>query len=445
MSEPIKIAKKPLIFYGWIIVFISLITLTISHASRYSFSVFYVAILNEFGWSRADTALAYSINLVVYALLSPVSGSLIDRFGPRTVFPIGAVISGVSLLGLSQINNLWQLYLFSGLLAVGIVLLGFVAHSCLLPRWFSLKLGTALGIAVVGIALGNVAPLPIQQIIDNIGWRGAYIVLAIISVSVIVPVTALFQRRSAPDIGLPLDGIAKPEINQDASLKKPDQKSLADLRIVDKEWAATDWTLGRALKTNKFWFLSGQMFLTGIAVNIIAVHMVALLVDAGYSRVIAAAAFALLGGLGSVSALGGYISDRIGRELTFTLGSIGLCVATFALILIKDPSTPWMLYFAATLFGVSQGINRPITMVNQADIFQGKHIGVIMGTTNLSFGMGGALGPWLAGYIFDTTGSYTPSLTVTILAFMGSLAFIWAAAPRKVRVVGGKVRQQAYS
>ncbi len=180
--------------------------MTVAYATRYSFSVFYPAILNEFHWSRAETALAFSINLVAYALINPVAGALIDRLGPRIVFPIGAVVCGLSMLGLSQINDMWQLYLLSALLAVGVSLLGYVTHAAFISNWFSSKLGTALGIAVAGMALGNVLAVPVQYIIDRVGWHGAYIALAILVVVFVVPLTATFLRRRASDMGLPLDG-----------------------------------------------------------------------------------------------------------------------------------------------------------------------------------------------------------------------------------------------
>ncbi|MFC1932242.1 MFS transporter [Chloroflexota bacterium] len=438
MSEQVNRTKSPIIFYGWIVVAISLVTMTIAYSTRYSFSVFYVAILDEFGWSRAETALAFSINMISYAALSPLAGALIDRFGPRRVFPVGAVICGLGMLGLSQLNSIWQLYLFSGLSAVGLVFMGYIAHSCFLPHWFSLKLGTALGIAVVGSAVANISSMPVQYLIENIGWRGAYIVITIIVVTVIVPLTAIFQRHRARDMGLPLDGITRSE-------GKQSKEDIEDLRIVDKKWTSTDWTLARAIKTRRFWFLFTQTFIAGIAYNTILVHTVAFIVDVGYSKMLAASIFALVGVLAVMSALGGVISDRIGRELSYTLGIIGMCVAVFALISVRDTSSPWMLYLFAVLFGACQGVDRPIIMAAKADVFRGQHLGMIMGFNNLGYGVGAAIGSWLAGYIFDVSGSYTLAFVIVVLCLIVSAILIWAAAPRKVRVVGGKVRQRQYS
>ena len=239
-------------------------------------------------------------------------------------------------------------------------------------------------------------------------------------------------------MGLPLDGITRTE-------EKQSTESAEDPRIVDKVWAATDWTLAKALKTTKLWFFIVQSFVMGVGYNTILVHSVASIVDAGYSRMLAASIFAMMGGLSMVSALGGAISDRIGRELAFMLGSIGMCLAVLVLMLTRDMSSPWMLYVFAVLYGTCQGVDRPIIMAAKADVFQGKHLGVIMGFNNLGYGIGGALGAWLAGYIFDVSGSYTLAFTIAILSLVGASAFLWAAAPRKIKIVGGKVpRQQSY-
>lgn len=441
-SKRVKEKKSPLIFYGWIIVAVSFVTMTLAYGTRVSFSVFYVAILDEFGWSRAETALAFSLNMIIYGVLTPISGALVDRFGPRRVFPVGAVICGLGVLGFSQLHSIGQLYLFSGVTAAGVVLMGYVAHACFFPQWFSLKLGTALGIAVVGNALGTVSTLPIQYLIENIGWRGAYIVLAIVVVSVIVPITALFQRHRASDMGLPLDGITVTERKPETGTTGPSQEDTEELRIVDKKWAATDWTLVRAVKTNKFWFFTIGTFMTGMAYNTITVHTVAFIVDAGYSKVFAASIFALAGGLAMLSAVGGFVSDRIGREVTYTLAMIGMVLGVFILLLTRDTSSPWMLYVFALLFGACQGIDRPITMAAKADVFRGEHLGMIMGFNNVGYGLGGAIGPWLAGYIFDVSGSYLVAFIIVISCLVGAGSFMWAAAPRKVRIVGGKIRQR---
>ncbi|MFC1957545.1 MFS transporter [Chloroflexota bacterium] len=442
MSEQLSGRKRPLIFYGWIIVAISFITLTMGYATRYSFSVFYVAILEEFGWLRAETAFAFSVNMITYAALSPISGTLVDRFGPRKIFPFGAILCGLGILGLSQLDSIWQLYLFSGLTASGLIFMGYIAHSCFLPHWFSLKLGTAIGIATVGMTVGNVFTIPIQYLIENIGWRGTYMVMAATVVAVIVPITSLFQRHRAEDMGLQRDGISRTEEELEAGTIKPNQKEMEDLRIVDKAWAATDWTLARAIKTGKFWLLFAQSFFIAINGNIILVHIVAFIVGAGYSNMFAASMYALSGALGLVSAVGGAISDRIGREWTFTIGATSILIGMLVLFLIRDTNSPGLPYLFAVFYGFGIGIDRPIIMASKADVFQGKHLGAIMGVNNLAYGLGAAFGAWLAGYIYDISGSYILAFSIGVICLLLSIAALWIAAPRKVRIAGGKVKRE---
>jgi len=237
-------------------------------------------------------------------------------------------------------------------------------------------------------------------------------------------------------MGLPLDGISRSEGRQ----TEQNQEGIEALRIVDKKWASIDWTLARAIKTGRFWLFFIQMITFGMGMNIITVHVVAFIVDVGYSRMFGASIFALAGALGLVSAVGGFISDRIGREWTYTLGCSAMLLGIVVLMLVRDTSFPWMLYLFAVLYGVGVGVETPMSMAAQADIFGGKQLGTIMGFTNLGFGLGGALGPWLAGYIFDVTSSYSLALYITILLLIIVVLLMWAAAPRKVRLVGGKVR-----
>ena len=434
--------KKPLIFYGWIIVAISFITLTIAYSTRYSFSVFYVAILDEYGWTRAQTALTFSINMIIYAALSPVAGALLDRFGPRKVFPVAGAIMGLGMFLMSQVSAVWQLYLFFAIVAAGMVLLGYIPHACFIPEWFSLKLGTAIGIAVAGMALANVSSVPVQYLIDNVGWRKTYLFLAVVIAGIIIPITALFQRHRARDMGLPLDGVTSDEEKRGATEVGQGQE---DPRILNRAWASIDWTLARAVKTKPFWFFFAQTFLQSIMVNIITVHSVAYIVDTGYTKMLAASVFALLGALAMVSFIGGIISDRIGREWAYTFGAIGVWTGIIILLLVRDTSSLWMLYLFAVLYGAGFGIDRPMLMSSQADVFKGRQLGRIMGFINLGYGIGGALGPWLAGYIFDVTGSYVVPYSIAILCSVVACGFLWLAAPRKIRAVGGKLRRQPRS
>ena len=196
-KEPASLGKKPpRFYYGWIIVAVSFLTLSIALSVRFSFGVFFVAILNEYGWGRGETAAAFSIAMIVHALFSPVSGYLMDRVGPRRLFPMAATFLAIGLVAARYIESIWHLYLLFGVvMAMGINTLGFGPHAALISRWFVRKRGFATGMTLSGVGTGNMFLVPLTGLmIDSFGWRYTFLALAGIVLCVVIPATAIFQR-----------------------------------------------------------------------------------------------------------------------------------------------------------------------------------------------------------------------------------------------------------
>ena len=170
--------KNTNMFYGWIVLAVSFLTMLVCYSLRYNFSVFYVALLDYFGWSRAATAAGFSINLIVYALACPVAGNMVDRFGARKIVPIGAVVLGAILVCCTMINAIWQFYLSIGLSAFGTCAIGFVPHVPVIANWFPKRRGMALGVLGAGITASAVIAPGVQYCISIFGWKGAFIMLA---------------------------------------------------------------------------------------------------------------------------------------------------------------------------------------------------------------------------------------------------------------------------
>ena len=202
--------KKGRFYYGWVIVVVSFITLSLALGVRYSYSVFFVALVGEYGWSRAETAGAFSLAMVVHALFAPVTGVLIDRFGPRKLFPLGAIFLAVGLIASSRITTLGHLYVFFGVaVAIGVNTLSYAPHMSLVPTWFVQKRGFASGLVSSSLGIGTLIIVPLaERLIHMVGWRSTFLLFAGMIFCIVFPMTALFQRRSPEEIGQFPDGLS---------------------------------------------------------------------------------------------------------------------------------------------------------------------------------------------------------------------------------------------
>ena len=424
--------KRRRIFYGWTIVGTSFVTLAISFGIWYSFSVFFVAILREFGWSRAATAGVFSLFMVAHSGIAIIIGSLLDRVGPRKVIPFGSMLVVIGLLASSRIQALWQLYLFYGVVTgMGICSIGFISQSILLPNWFLKKRGLAIGIAMAGIGVGMQVLVPItQHIISCFGWRPAYCFLAAITLTIVIPLNAMFQRRNPEEIGELPDGDKMPIEHQGAMKENPLPSSIS-------EPIPAQWTLGNTLRASRFWFLFLTFFFTPMAIQGILIHQVAHVVDRGFSAERGAFFFGLAGIMGSAGKiLFGHLSDKIGREKAFAIG-IGCTFLGVLSLMGLRPGHGLLLYGYAILFGLGYGSIAPIFPSRAADLFQGAHFGKIYGFLSIAMGLGGATGAWLSGKIFDMTASYQIAFLGVLTVLVLIIFLFWFTSPTPQRERAG--------
>jgi len=421
-------SRKPPIFYGWIILAISFAAMAIAYGARNSFSVFYVVILDEFGWSRATTAGIFSVNVVVYGLTAPLAGGLVDRFGPKKVLLSGGTILALATVLCSRVDTLWHFYLLFGVAgAIGTGLIGYPANAAVLPHWFVRRRGMAFGIFTSGFGASFLMVSLVQYFIIRFGWRIAFILLGVLIAVVLLPLIALFSRHRPQDMGLSPDGIHPLERTRSSldCVKGP---------VVDKEWANTNWTLRRAMRTYQFWLMFFTSFcIFGLVENLVLVHQVALIRDVGFSRTFTTSIVALLGIMIAMGNLAGFVSDQIGRERTFNLGCLASIVGLSMLLLLEKSPHSWMPFLYAVFFGLGMGISGPTLGATSADMFQGKSFGIINGFITMGYGLGGIVGPWLGGFIFDVTKSYSIALIIAILVTCLAFVLLWIAAPRKIR------------
>ncbi|MEM9776264.1 MAG: MFS transporter [Chloroflexota bacterium] len=360
---------------------------------RLSFTVFFVALIDDFGWSRADTSLIFSTTMIVFAATSTAAGVMLDRWGARTTFTIGAAVLGCGLLLSSQIQTLGQLAITYGVIAgLGITILGLSMHASVIRDWFKQRLGAAIGLAFAGTGLGAFIVTPsAEALISRYDWRTAIVFLAILILLMIIPVQ-LFSVRRPADIGLKIDA----ESPHQPKTREQDDR----------------WDFQTTIRTPAFWL----MILAGIGaispVRMMTVHQFAIMADSGIGRSVGAQAIGFAGVMAAITFIfAGMLSDRIGRVPTYVLGGIALIGA---LTITNYFGLGWTVWPYAILLGIGEGTRSSLVSATTADIFAGKTLGAINGTVGASYGVGAAILPWAAGWLFDQTGSYATAIWIGI-------------------------------
>lgn len=413
------------IYYGWIIVAVALVSMGFWFGIRSSFSVFYVALLEEFRWSRGETAGVQSMALITYTILAPLVGGLIDRLGPRRIVGTGILVLASGLVLCAFIKTLVQFYLYYGVvMAAGITCISIVSYSAILAHWFERKRGLASGIAVSGIGVGTFFLVPLSQyFIELWGWRITFVALGGLVLIILFPLVVIFLRHRPQELGLMPDGLrGRERLNNSLS------------GSVQPERPEIDWTFKKALGAKSFWALLGLVLFAMIGVFSVLVHHVKFLVDTGIDKMTVAVLFGLIGIISSgFRIFWGWLSDRIGRELAYTMGMISICIGVCSLLLIEPVGAKGLVYAFFVFFGIGWGVTAPMFMAAAADLFKGRIFGLIYGIMKGGVGIGAALGAWLPGYIFDRAQSYQWAFAIAIIVFVLSSLLMWVAAPRKTR------------
>ena len=417
-------------YFGWLIVAVAFVTMAIGVTARTAFSLLLPPLIDEFGWDRGLAAGAFSFGFLVSALLSPIAGRVMDARGPRIVILTGTFLLAAGLLLAPTTERPWHLYATLGVLVGGGAnLMTYTTHSQFLPNWFLRRRGLAISIAFSGVGVGAITLLPwLQSIIETQGWRASCWTMGLLTIFVVAPLN-LLVRKKPEDVGLLPDGQAPKDAVAGAR----------GTNVVDLGWASIEWTLARAVRTSRFWWIVLGYFCALIAWYAVQVHQTKYLIEIGFQPLTAAWAL----GFVSVVAIPGQIvlgawSDRVGREWVWAAGCAGFAICYAALIELEQFPSNSLLY----LMVVAQGfLGYALTSVMGpivAEIFDGPHYGSIFGTITVALIGGGAAGPWMAGVIHDITGSYRLAFVAAIACCIVSAAAIWRAAPRKVRPVPGR-------
>lgn len=398
---------RPKFFYGYVILALCFVNMVVMRGVNGSFSVYYLALLENFSWSHSDGASVASANFLAYALASPLVGLAFDRFGPRVLMPLGGALVGAGLFLSSLGNSLWHLYFSYGLItALGQGALGFVGHSALISYWFVRRRATAIGISSMGQGVGALIMVPLTQfLISRIGWRSTYVVTASLILLTVVPANALLQRRRPQEVGQLPDG--------DAALSSENPGGHSK-----KHSSGRDWSLRDAALSLPFWSITIGHLALGTAIFMINTHVVAHYVSVGYDKLLAAFIAGLIGFIrigGTV--IWGLVSDRLGRDKAYGVATLVAVAGVTCLIATPYDSPLWFAYFTVVLYSIGHSAGSPTYGAVIGDIFSGRKIGLIFGFLEVSFGLGSAFGAWIGGYLFDLTGSYAWPFSLCLLGF----------------------------
>jgi MFS family permease len=388
------------------------LSLAIAYGIWYSYSVFLVALLGEFGWSRSVLAGAFGVFTLVHGGVNPVIGMLCARFRPLRVIAAGGAAMGVTLFLDSFITSPLGLYLGFGVAtAVAVALGGWVPSLVFVQRNFQERLGLSVGIISSGVGVGMLLVVPLTQLlIDAFGWRWAFRALGLIAVVWIVP-SSLWLRHMMLS--------QTPENRGQTPVRQNQEKSGSDPDFP---------TLREALRTQPFWLLMAMFFFGNVCSQTLHVHQVAYLVDHGLAAMVAASVVGMVGLASIVGKTGGgWLSDRIEREGVYVAGIAILVASAFALLSLGTVPSRWAAYGYAVLLGLGYSVTAAITPVIVSDRFSGPHYGAIVGVGLMGTAAGSAVGPWLAGTLYDATGSYTIAFLIAAACGVVAGAACWQA------------------
>lgn len=397
-------------FYGWIIVVAALVIIGVGVGLMFMLGVFMEPLESDLGWTRGQIARASLYSWLAFGVFSFVFGSLSDRFGTRLVVMIGGVMFGLGMVGLSQLQALWQFYLLYGLLVGGGIGAFMVPLTATITRWFTRHQSLVVAVVNCGIGIGGLlfAPLTRYLIIIS-GWRATFFLYGLLIWAVILPLAWLIRNRPE-DMELLPYGDTSPEVKRSAGTEPMAH------------------AFGTVLATPVFWRIAVVHFLCCAAHSGPIFHMVSAVIDTGTDKLAAATVFAI-GSLASIPGrIGtGLLADRFGSKIVLITWLTMQATAVFLYLFAGGFGSFVML---ALYFGLAYGGVMPLYPVVTREYFGARAMGASYGAIFLlsCFGMG--LGAWAGGRIFDSTGTYQGMYLLSFfLAGVGAVLAIWLRAP----------------
>jgi MFS family permease len=393
--------------YRWVVLGVSTAVNSLAWAVRSTFALFYVEMLRELGWGRGATALGYSLSWLGFLVLAPAAGWLSDRWGVRVVVMIGGALLGCALALTGQVGSVGEYYLWFGALGAAGIAGMLIPSTAIVSRWFVRSRGTAMGILSAGGPGSALVFYPVVAwLIAALGWRAAFVAFGAIVTAATIALALLYRDPPAT-------------VERPGGAAESGPRGRVPTRV--------DWTLRGALRSGQLWAAFLMTVLGVVGFQIMATHQVAHAVDRGFEVTLVVRLFALAAGsMAAGNLLGGWLSDRLGRDWVFAIGTAVAIAGIACLAAVRGPSDLALLVlYAASGFGFGMRIAQLAAI--PADVFAGRHLGVLLGIVQGGGGLGGAIGPFLGGWIYDVTGSYTLAFATACAAVAGSAVAAWLA------------------
>ena len=412
-------STKPKRNYGWVILGLCFGNLIVEGGVTRSQPVFLPALRQGFGGSAAMTAAIFAASGVLGGLAAPVLGKILDIIGPKYMFPLAGIVILLGWWACSMVNHMWQLFIFYSLIsALGHISIGSFTTTAVLAPWFPKSKGVMLGIADSGNATGQAITPPLLQLaITHYGWRAGFRIFGILFFLIAAPLNFLLQKRAPDSVQKFLSPEDTLEENTESSIDTRSQ--LEDI--------SDDAYKFNALKEPAVWMLLVSRATASISNQMTSLHIIAFFVMAGYGEMQSAAAIGAAGlfGIGARPVFG-ILSDKIGREIVFTIAMGMTFMAVLVILLFTGGASLWALIIFVALTGLSDGLSGLLLGAKAADIYPSNVLGSVMGVVHVGRTMGTAVGGILTGLLFDMNGNYDLAYWIAAVLALLSIVAAWA-------------------
>ena len=398
-------------YYGWWVLAGSVVAVAIAAGiSFWSFGLYIAPLESEFGWSRAEVSGGFSISLLVSGIVAPLIGRWIDRYGPRRIILIGAVLTAASYLLLATTSELWQWFVYQSINAVFRQMMFFIPFQALVSRWFNRRRGLAVGILGTGFSIGGFAMVPTMRlVIDAVQWQGSFVVAGIVIVAFFVPIALFLVRDHPADKGVEVDG---GEIARDEPAR-----ARTMIGIPARE----------AMRTPLFWVIALALMMMFFGMFGWVTHGIPYFESVGLSKERAAWLVSFSAGSGIFSRIAfGYLTDRIPKiEAAAIVVTACLACAMLSLLITGGSVIGIAIFLSFWLVGSSGGpMIEPLLLTRTFGV---AYFASILGVVTVVETTGQILSPVFAGAIYDATDSYDWALVMFAAALGLSLVLFWVA------------------